>query len=347
MNSKEKYFLEQLQTLPKKVAPGFVMQAYHHGKLFLDVEWGEIYKYYDLASLTKILFTVPWVMKAVEDKKIKLSDPVDKYIPWYPHATPIQKLLTHTAGNDWWQPFYKSLDLQAGREAQKNQLRALLKAQSPSKNVNKAIYSDIDFLLLGFLIESVYEKEWSVLAEELFTEFGIADKIFFHENNKPVFPKKNYAPTEQCSWRKEHLQGQVHDENTWALGGVAPQAGLFGSIQGVSQWGLHIRQILLGKSDWLSASTLKKFVSRAIPAEQGDWGLGFVIPTVGSSSSGQYFSPQSFGHTGFTGTSFWYDPEIDLFVTILSNRVSPTRKNEEFKKWRPRLHDWAVEALKK
>jgi CubicO group peptidase (beta-lactamase class C family) len=346
MNQQEKHFLEQLKTMPSGVTPGFVMQVYKNGKLSLDVEWGRIWKYYDLASLTKIIFTLPWIMKAYEEKKIDITRPLRDYLKWYPYDATILSVLTHTAGHDWWQPFYKKIDETADREEKKIQLRQMLIAQAPSKNVTKAIYSDIDFLLLGFLLEEIFQKEWSALAEELFAELKV-DEIFFHEENKPRFKKNSYAPTEECSHRKMILQGQVHDENTFALGGVAPHAGLFGTVKGVAQWGLAMRNIGLGKSKWLKAATLKKFTSRAIAAEHGDWGLGFVIPTPGGSSSGSYFSEQSFGHTGFTGTSFWMDPENDLFVIILSNRIHPHRNNEEFKKWRPRLHDWAVESLKK
>jgi serine-type D-Ala-D-Ala carboxypeptidase len=346
MNSQKKYFLEQLKAVPNEATPGFVMQAYQGGKRVLDIEWGKAYKYYDLASLTKIFFTVPWVMKAVEEKRIQLSAPLQEYLPWYPYNATIEQVLTHTAGHDWWQPFFKKIDGNLSREERKSQLRHLLIAQPPSQNGGKAIYSDIDFLLLGFLIEDIFEKDWSALATALFAHLNVHE-MFFQENNSPIFKKNLYAPTEDCRERKMILQGQVHDENTYALGGVAPHAGLFGSISGVAQWGLAMRQIWLGKSSWLKASTLKKFTARAIPAAQGDWGLGFVIPTPGGSTSGQYFSPSSFGHTGFTGTSFWMDPEKDFFVAILSNRIHPTRQNDEFKKWRPRLHDWAVESLKK
>jgi serine-type D-Ala-D-Ala carboxypeptidase len=84
-----------------------------------------------------------------------------------------------------------------------------------------------------------------------------------------------------------------------------------------------------------------------MPPSQGDWSLGFMMPTEGAASCGSHFSLKSFGHTGFTGTSFWFDPDKDLFVVLLSNRIHPTRNNEKFRQWRPRLHDWVVEILEK
>lgn len=345
MNSQETYFLERLKTVPPSAAPGFLLQAYQDGKLVLDVEWGKIWKYYDLASVTKIMFTVPWVMKAVEEGKVDLSKDIGHYLPWYPFKIKVINILNHTSGLDWWQPFYKHFEEGMEREHRKNLLKRMLIHHPPSQKQIKSVYSDINFMLLGFLIEEVYEKEWVVLAEEYFSSMNLEKDIFFQPENKTLYKKNQYAPTEDCSWRKSVMQGQVHDQNTFAMGGVAPQAGLFGTMAGVSQWGLEMRKIWQGKSKILKSSTLKKFAARATTAEQGDWGLGFMIPTPGASTAGQYFSGHSFGHTGFTGTSFWMDPEKDLFVVILSNRIHPTIKNEAFKKWRPLLHDWVVESL--
>jgi len=327
------------------VAPGFMLQGDKDGKRVLDVEWGKIWKYYDMASVTKIMFTVPWVMKAYQDKKIDLQKPISDYLRWYPFSPTVESVLNHTSGLDWWQPFYKHFEDGMEREHRKNQLKRMVIHHPPSEKQKKSVYSDINFMLLGFLIEEVYEKEWTVLAEEYFSSMGLEKEIFFQPDNKPIYKKSQYAPTEDCSWRKTIMQGQVHDQNTFAMGGVGPQAGLCATINAVSEWALELRKAYQGKSKWLSSATVKKFSGRATTVEQGDWGLGFMIPTPGASTSGQYFSQQSFGHTGFTGTSFWMDPQKDLFVVILSNRIHPTVKNDAFKKWRPLLHDWVVESL--
>jgi CubicO group peptidase (beta-lactamase class C family) len=138
----------------------------------------------------------------------------------------------------------------------------------------------------------------------------------------------------------------VHDENTWALAGVAPHAGLFGTIDAVADWGLKLRAAVLNDSKRFGdPSMVRRFVKRQIPPRVGDWGLGFMKPSKGTASCGRYFSPQSFGHTGFTGTSLWMDPKNDVLVLIFSNRVHPTRKNSSFVGLRGSLHNWIVESL--
>jgi CubicO group peptidase (beta-lactamase class C family) len=173
------------------------------------------------------------------------------------------------------------------------------------------------------------------------------DDVDFHRGNRPLFPRKLYAPTEKDEWRKKTLQGEAHDENTWSLGGVAPHAGLFGPIEELSRWGLLLRRAMRGEKSnaFPSPQTVAKFTKRAIPKARGDWALGFMMPTKGSASCGPLFSPKSVGHTGFTGTSLWYDPTQDLLVTILSNRVHPTRENREFLQLRPKIHTWIAEEL--
>jgi CubicO group peptidase (beta-lactamase class C family) len=344
-SSLEKTFKSRIADIPDGVTPGFVLQAYHKGKKKLDVEWGKTWKYYDLASLTKILFTVTWVMKGVDVGLVDLDRPLKEYLPWAPQPAPVRDVLAHVAGNEWWQPFYKNISADADVEYRKNQLCEMLRRAIPKKNPEKSLYSDLDFFFLGFLLENVLEQSWSRLWDAFNVEALDDAEVFFHPGNQPRFAKNLYAPTEKLSWRGEALQGVVHDENARALGGVAPHAGLFGSADAVSRWGLWLRAAHGGQDKWLSRSVVRHFATRAMPPERGDWGLGFMLPTAGAASCGDYFSPSSIGHTGFTGTSFWFDPQKDVFVVLLSNRVHPTRKNEEFRKWRPRIHNWVMETL--
>jgi len=144
------------------------------------------------------------------------------------------------------------------------------------------------------------------------------------------------------------MQGEVHDDNAWSLGGVSSHAGLFGSIDDLGWFGLFIRGQLQGISRTLiKQKTAQLFATRSLPLGRGDWALGYMMPTPGASSSGDYFSPYSIGHTGFTGTSFWYDPAQDMIVAILSNRVAFGREREVFKELRPKIHNWIVEGLRR
>ena len=124
--------------------------------------------------------------------------------------------------------------------------------------------------------------------------------------------------------------------------GTAPD----GTIEAVSEWALKLRaSVVDGDDEYFDAKTARRFTRRQIPRKTGDWGLGFMKPTKGRASCGKYFNAQSFGHTGFTGTSIWMDPVQDILIVILSNRVHPTRHNPAFAALRPRLHDWICELL--
>ncbi|MBY0385232.1 serine hydrolase [bacterium] len=346
MNKLEKSLHKKFEILSPQTTPGFVLQAYQKGQKICDLRWGKTWHYYDLASLTKIFFTVPWMIRTVHLNQIDLFKQYNKYVSWYPHSLVIKDLLSHSAGNDWWQPFYKMLPQEAITEEKKTSLKLKLREMAPSVKKDKAVYSDIDFLLLGFLLETVFEKTWLELWQDMQNVVFKKEEMFFQPFNQLKFSVDKYAPTENCPWRKRILQGEVHDENAWALDGVAPHAGLFGSINAVSEWAQWFRNEFYGKKSlWLDSPLVQKFTERCFPATKGDWSLGFMLPTEGSASCGKYFSPKSFGHTGFTGTSFWMDPEKDLMVILLSNRIHPTRNNELFKKARPQIHDWICEEL--
>lgn len=307
----------------------------------MDLQWGKTWKYYDLASLTKIMFTVPFFIRLVQEKKLKLTDSATQYLGGIKGSGQIQHLLSHCAGNAWWKPFYEDIPLDQNIEMRKIRLREQLKGTHLRKS-STAVYSDIDFFILGFILEDIREKSWQDLSLEIAQEFYHDNDLFFIPKNKTPQAKKLFAPTEKSLWRGKMMCGEVHDENAWALGGVAPHAGLFGTTTAVSQWGLKIRGVYKGQNKmWLSPETLRRFSRRYIQ----DWSLGFMMPTYGSSSAGKYFSMHSFGHTGFTGTSWWYDPQQDLMITLISNRIHPNRANNEFRNWRPMIHNWVCESL--
>lgn len=328
------------------ITPGVVIQAWERGRLKGEVRAGQTYKYYDLASLTKIIFSATASMQYFSDHRRDLHVPVRERLEWSRlKATPFQ-LLTHTAGLEWWLPMYKKFKGPFDPVHRWAQMESQLAKIRPRKTKRKiAVYSDPDMWMMGAFLREAAGFELLDLWNETSDRAGVSD-IFFHPFNKPRYKRSLYAPTEKCSWRKKILQGEVHDENCWALGGVSSHAGLFGTIGGVASWGLGLRKAYLGSGRAFGNPALvRHFVGRRIPRKVGDWGLGFMKPSRPRSSCGRYFSVSSFGHTGFTGTSFWMDPKRDLFVVILSNRVHPTRKNQTFLQLRPRLHDFVVESL--
>ncbi len=356
----EKGFLEKLGDSWEDTTQGLVIQAYSKGRKIVDVEIGRTYERYDLASLTKILFTTTSFMCLYDEKRFRLNDPVSRWVPWFPESHParLKDLLTHSAGLTWWYPFYKTLapttaKVKSPEEAWeifqsvlKRKVLADLGKNPVTWPVEKSIYSDLDYFLLGVALESITGSTlytaWANLRDRL--ELNGLD---FNRCNKPKYARSSYAPTEKDKWRGKTLQGEVHDENTWALKGVAPHAGLFGRIDDVSGYGLLMRAAMRGhgSSIFPSAKTVSRFTKRSVPRARGDWAIGYVMPSKSGSTAGPMFSLKSVGHTGFTGTSLWYDPARDLLVTVLSNRVHPTRENTAFQKLRPQIHTWIADAL--
>lgn len=326
------------------ITPGVVVDVHLRGQRKGLIRVGETYPYYDLASLTKIIFTATQSMIYFSEFKSELDLQLKSVLPWWKHrATPAQ-LLSHTAGLEWWLPMYMKLRGPLKPDVRWAQMKKQL-AKVKSAKRKQAVYSDIDLWMMGAFLENRLELPlldmWEALQERL-----KLPGIVFHPGNKPKHARSKYAPTEKCSWRGRVMQGEVHDENTWALAGVAPHAGLFGDIRSVSKWGLLLREAWLGDNELFGdPKMVRHFTGRRIPRSVGDWGLGFMKPSRPRASCGKYFSVSSFGHTGFTGTSLWFDPKRDLLVVILSNRVHPTRDNKAFLDLRPAIHNWVVESL--
>ena len=203
-------------------------------------------------------------------------------------------------------------------------------------------YSDLGFILLGAIVERLTGQPEDVFAnQEIFGPLGM-DRTMYRP---PSSMRKDIAPTEvDTTFRHRLMWGEVHDENAWAMGGVAGHAGLFSTAPDVAIFaqmllngGIYAHQRLLDRS------IIGEFTKR-VDIETSARTLGWDVPEQ-PSSSGHYFSPDSFGHTGFTGTSLWMDPDRGLFVVLLTNRVNPTRANEQIREVRPAVHDAILEAL--
>jgi len=299
---------------------------------------------YDLASLTKAMVTTTAVAMLVEAGRLQLEMPVARYVPewaagpqpeWRARVT-VQHLLTHSSGLPAHKPYYT--------EARNKQevLARIFAEPLEAEPGTRAEYSDLGFILLGELVERATGQTLAQFAQErIFTPLTMADAQF----NPGRSLRAHIAPTEKDdAFRHRLVHGEVHDENAFAMGGVSGHAGLFGTADDVAKFaqmmlngGLYAHQRLLRRS------TMRRFTARTDVA--GTWrGLGWVVPTE-PSSSGRYFSPFSFGHTGYAGTSLWIDPEKELFVVLLTNRVHPTRENKQIDQVRPALHDAVIESL--
>lgn len=344
----EKNLIKQLEVSIRDVTPGVMVRAYQGGRIICDVAVGHTYAYYDLASLTKVIFTTQAMMYAFELGKWNFETKVAELLSWFPHKdVRLTELLTHSSGLPWWMPLYVEINPQASRDEKREQLRQILQGLKIEKQ-EVAVYSDIGFLVLGFVLEKIFDKPLLDIWNDIKNKFYLGTTLEFHPDNKFMTRANLFAPTEECPIRKKLIQGEVHDLNCWALGGVSTHAGLFGSIDDVGWFTLHLRSQMMGIARYsIRQKTAQLFAKRALPEGRGDWAMGYMMPTLGSASCGSYFSLDSIGHTGFTGTSMWYDPKMDMSVIVLSNRVLYGSDNKAFGKLRPEIHNWIVENYRR
>ncbi|MHB8482446.1 MAG: serine hydrolase domain-containing protein [Nitrospiria bacterium] len=298
---------------------------------------------FDLASLTKPLVTTGLTALFVQEETLSLDQTVgqllDEPLSEEISNTTLKALLNHSSGLPDWKPYYSFIDPQTDRKKVKQMIYEEIHREPfvylPG---TRNVYSDLGFILLG----EILEKRTGKNLDELFRQkiagpLGLKDIGFIPGDGPVPFEKgRAYVATENSIDRKKVIQGEVHDDNAFVMGGVAGHAGLFGTGLETCHAFLEWRNGYLGKGKLLKDSTVKTFVERG--RFNGDWGLGWMFPSP-SSSAGHFFSKHSFGHLGFTGTSLWFDPLVDLGVIFLSNRVHPTRENNTLKEFRPLLHD--------
>jgi CubicO group peptidase (beta-lactamase class C family) len=293
---------------------------------------------FDLASLTKVLATTSLVMRLVERGALGLHHPIRRWIPEWRGKdrddVTLRSLLKHSSGLTAWLPFYRD---HTGRQEFQHAICSLPLEYPPD---TQAIYSDLGFILLGFILEDAGGNSFREQATHLLSTLTSAPLMF----NPPAQLRRSIAPTGDDPWRGRRLIGEVHDENCWALGGAAGHAGLFGTAQAVGDFARVMLAALKGTDSRLAGTgTVHLFVKRSADAT-GSRALGWdtMLPT---SSCGTKMSTSAFGHTGFTGTTLWIDPEREAYVVFLTNRVNPTRENTAIQQIRPALHDAVLTAL--
>jgi CubicO group peptidase (beta-lactamase class C family) len=313
---------------------------------------------YDLASLTKPLATGTSLLLLAQQAKVRLEDPVQEVLTEL-DGTPIgqatvKDLLAHRSGLPGWRPFYERLgaggivpEPSGGNHSVKQKVLQMIRDEPLIyARGERCVYSDLGFMLLGFLVERLSGMPLDSWYEHAVVRPLGADPVMFcptaggaqRDSLCPIVDASCVAPTERDEWRHRLLCGEVHDENAAAMGGVAGHAGLFGTAESVlvvsGAWlrGYHGRESILDGDLVRQFTTRQEFVARS------SWALGWDTPSA-PSSSGSSFSERSFGHLGFTGTSLWIDPLRELEVVLLSNRVHPNRRNEKIKAFRPRIHD--------
>lgn len=280
---------------------------------------------YDLASLTKVVATTTAVMKLCDAGHFDLSDSIADYVP-IPAFRPltIENLLTHTSGLVAFEHYYltmRDLDAMLTRYAAEG-------IEDPPNEVHR--YSDVGFMLLGKLVELVARDSLDAYCRrEIFEPLGMTRTAF----RPPEAWRGNCAPTEDDPWRQGILIGEVHDQNTWAVGGVSGQAGLFSCAGDLAKF---CRAFLRGKI--LAPSTVDEILQfNRVPLYPWQ-GLGWQIDPWSSKKTGFLTSRTAFGHTGWTGTSIWMDRDNGLFVILLSNTCHPSRDDRDNETLRRIVH---------
>jgi CubicO group peptidase (beta-lactamase class C family) len=308
---------------------------------------------YDLASLTKVVALTTAVMLALDEGTLELDAPVQRYVPAFAgqdkSRVTVRMLLAHVSGLPAWRPLF--------REAtSRSDVFALVDSTAlESTPGTRDLYSDLGAILLTQAVEMAYhERIDSLLAPRILEPLGMRSTRFL----PPLAWLDRIAPTELDPWRGRVLRGEVHDENAAVMEGVSGHAGLFGSAEDL----LTFAEWMLGRVDGRSGgqagghidrptdrptvrpSVLREFTRRQNLVSGSSRALGWDTPSPGN-SAGSRLSPRSFGHTGFTGTSLWIDPDRRLAIVLLSNRINPTRNNPRWNPVRAGVADLVMATL--
>ena len=311
---------------------------------------------YDLASLTKVVGLTTAAMLAISDGKLDLDAPVQRYVPSFAgpgkERVTVRMLLTHASGLPAWRPLFRAVTTRQEALAQADSTPL---ASAPG---TAEVYSDVGVIVLTQVIEALYHQRLdSLLEQRVFQPLGMTSTRYL----PPASWRDRIAPTELDPWRGRVLRGEVHDENAALMDGVSGHAGLFGSAEDL----LTFAEWMLAQTDGrtggravsrsvshaettnrptIQPSIIREFTQRQNVVPGSSRALGWDTPTPGG-TAGTMLSPSSFGHTGFTGTSLWIDPEHGVAIVLLSNRVNPTRDNSRWTPVRGAIADLVMTTL--
>ncbi|MDQ3081244.1 MAG: serine hydrolase [Gemmatimonadota bacterium] len=336
--------------LAEKAAPGGSLAVGRYGRIVHIKGYGRLdtaassamvdeNSIYDMASLTKVIATTTAAMILEEQGLLDLDRTVASYLPGFnapdKAAITVRMLIEHKGGLEAFAALYRDTK---GRDEYLTKINARPARSAPG---TATVYSDWDLILMQLIIEGLTGQTLDrFTTEKIFAPLGMTSTMF---NPDSASYWQRVAPTEIDSVRGGLVVGKVHDENANAMGGVAGHAGLFSSLSDLTVFA----QMLLNGGEYNGVRIVKPETLARWTAPQSrtsSRALGWDTPSKGS-SSGRHFSPRSFGHTGFTGTSIWIDPERGLFVILLTNRVNPSRDNQRHVPLRRAVADAAQAAI--
>jgi serine-type D-Ala-D-Ala carboxypeptidase len=302
---------------------------------------------YDLASVTKV-FTALALVRVANRQKISLGTPVSAVLT-NTASTPVGsatllELLTHRAGLLHWAPFFQSTVAQNAGTAETRELMLRAVALTERNAPGNVRYSDLGYILLGECLSVLAQCSIAdAVNTEVLRPLRLDPRVAFR-GVATTWRSQEIAPTEQCVWRDRVVQGEVHDENAYALGGECGHAGLFGTAADLCVLGTASLACLHGDDAWFDPDVMAWMIA---PRAGGAHRVGWDARGDTAPSSGSHMGPRTFGHLGFTGTSLWCDPDAGVVVALVTNRVHPTRDNAAIRSLRPAIHDAVMEINKK
>ncbi|MDR2657237.1 MAG: beta-lactamase family protein [Oscillospiraceae bacterium] len=303
--------------------------------LFFVAGGADLATRFDMASCTKTFSATPLTLRAIEDGELTLYDTVSSFFPEAPPDKAditILQLLTHTS------KFTPHYHIENDTDDPSRVVESILGSTLLDQPVGTPAYSCIGFILLGKILEKVYGAPLDALARErVFEPLGMINTSYNPTGG-------NFAPTEVNPATGVAWQGVVHDENARFLRGVSANAGVFSDIADTAR---YCAMLACGGAGYISRAMLRKAIHNYTPGHEVHRGLGFHLAGPPLNYMGDLFPPESFGHTGFTGTCFAVDPHTGFYTALLTNRVHPTRNNDKLTRFRRVFHNRVYAAFSK
>ena len=315
---------------------------------------------FDIASLTKVVASTTAIMILFKERRISLENKAGEFVPDFnckeKENITFRNLLNHCAGLPDWLPLYRGL---LEKQKSTNEFSKYDGKQYIYSRVNKeplvyvpetnCKYSDMGFIILGEIIEIICGKGLDKYCEEkIFNPLSLSATFYnnlFEQSSALKQKNRLFASTENCPWRKKVLEGEVHDDNAYAMGGIAGHTGVFSTGIDLHRFTTEILKCYSGEGGFIPQRIVREFLMRQDIVRGSSWALGWDTPSPDISTSGHYFSKKSAGHLGYTGTSIWIDLEREIEIILLTNRVHPTRENRSIAKFRPEIHDLVMKEI--
>jgi serine-type D-Ala-D-Ala carboxypeptidase len=360
------------------VAPGMVLLVGKGGNIVFQQSFGgrflkpesenasnvmSIETVFDVAAVTSVVVTTTLMMKLVESGKIRLEDKVARYLQGFgvmsKSSITVGQLLNHTSGIAHWAPYFEELvkansgsrlGVLASRGAKDFVFNAIMRSALKHEPGVKQMYSELGVILLGHLVETLTGLALDKASfRSIFQPLGMKCSSYIDLSmikRRGIHPVTDLiAPTEDCPWRKRVLCGEVHDDNAWAMGGVAGHSGLFTTIGDLHIFASEILEAYKGHSAFLKRETLEKFWQPPQATGFEGWFHGWDTPSRENGMHESALSKHAVGINGFTGCSLWLEPTYGVDIILLSNRIHPSRSNKKIFSFRPELHAAIIKAL--